>query len=185
MGREVKIFLDLDGVVCNFLHGAASLFERDYDHLLANWPRGVYNTEEVIGVSKSQFFKKIKERGADFWANLPEYPYTREFYDHCVGLAPTYFLTRPTYDPGCLSGKLEWLHKWHGSGFTNYIMTTHKHLCAAPYHILIDDHVENVEKFIEHGGKAILWPTICNQRHDEANNAVEVVKQELDKHIRS
>ena len=176
----MRIFIDMDGVLVDFVRGAVSTFGKEYDDLMTGWVPGVYNIEEIIGISKTQFFKKIDASGEDFWANLPPYPYAREFYEHCAAMAPTYILTAPTLHPTSFAGKICWLHNWFGTGFRDYVFTPKKEMCARDTHILIDDHVPNVEKFKEHGGHAILWPTWFNYRYAEAHKAVDVAKEELE-----
>lgn len=180
----MRIFLDMDGTLVNFVKGAARLFDQDYETLLGRWTPGIYDMESVLGLTKGQFFAALDKAGEDFWANLLPYPYARDFYDHCVDIAPTYILSSPTYDASSLSGKIRWLHNMFGREFRNYILTSKKEMCARDCHILIDDHIINVERFREHGGKAILWPTPFNSRHEEAHVALDVVMAELEETCR-
>lgn len=175
----MRIFLDLDGVLVDFIRGAAELFKKDYDQLISRWPPGMYDMEVVLGISKTKFFSTIENVGEDFWATLPPFPYAKSFYEHCEGIAPVCILTRPTYAPSCLSGKVRWMRRHFGN--IDYIIGKRKELCARDTHVLIDDHTVNVSKFQEHGGRAILWPAINNPRHAESDRAVEIVKEELDR----
>jgi 5'(3')-deoxyribonucleotidase len=176
----MRIFLDLDGVMVDFVKGAAELFKQDHASLLARWPAGVYDMESVLNISKEEFFDTLASGGEDFWANLPSYPYAGELYDHCASLASTYILTAPTYDPRSLSGKMKWIHKMFGKDFRQYILTAKKEMCARNEHVLIDDHAVNVSRFKDHGGRAIMWPTPWNPRWREAKDNMSIVKKELD-----
>lgn len=176
----MKIFLDLDGVLVDFIQGAASLFGTDSDSLLRKWPPGVYEMEEALGISRTKFFATLEAAGEEFWVNLPPFPYARDFYDHCTNIAPTYILTAPTRDPKSLSGKMRWLQNWFGQGFRDYVITDKKEMCARDTHVLIDDRVSNVDKFREHGGQAIMWPARQNPRWAEAWRALELVTEELE-----
>lgn len=174
------IFLDLDGVLVDFVRGASEVFNQDYDKIIEKWEPGCYDMEKMLGISKEKFFNTIEEKGEDFWAKLPPFPYSKDFYDHCTTLGKTVICTSPTYDCKSTSGKMRWLHKNYGRNFRNYILTPRKELCARSSHVLIDDHVPNVEKFRDNGGQAILFPAIHNSRHALAKNCVKVVKEELE-----
>jgi 5'(3')-deoxyribonucleotidase len=174
------IFDDMDGVLCNFIKGAANLFGIEYDELMKKWKPGCYDMESILGISREDFFNRITSAGEDYWANIPEFPHTRELYDYCCKMATTRILSAPTYDPRSLSGKLKWLQARFGYNFRDYIFTARKEDCAANDRVLIDDHELNIRRFKECGGHGILWPAIYNKRHQEAENAFEIVKKELD-----
>jgi len=175
----MRIFLDLDGVLINFVKSAADIFDLDYDELLSVWPSGEYDMAKVLGISEDAFFQVINAAGEGFWANLTLYPYAMDFYHYCKDLAPTYILTRPTTHSSSLSGKLQWMQKHFGSNFTDYAITHKKELCAGPNTILIDDHTVNCTKFVDAGGSAIIWPAHNNIRFDQADECVELAKKEL------
>lgn len=180
----MKIFCDVDGVLSNFVLGASRLFNQDYEELLKRWPRGHYDMEDVLGISRDAFFDTISATGEHFWTTLPAYDHAREFYDFCTNLGPTYILSAPTRDPGSLAGKVRWLQNMFGPKFRNYVITMNKELCARETHVLIDDHEVNVKKFRSHDGHAVLWPTLHNSRHAESHVALEVAKAELEEACR-
>jgi 5'(3')-deoxyribonucleotidase len=175
----MQILIDLDGVVTDFVKGAAKLFQLEHDELLKQWIPGCYEMEKTLGISTSKFFGKIEEAGEDFWANLEPFEYGIELFEFCQKLAPTCFLSSPTLHPSCLSGKLKWMKKHFGSNFREYVLTPRKEKCARHDSLLVDDYVNNVDKFRQHGGNAILWPMITNPRHQEAHNCFEIGKQEI------
>lgn len=178
-GLNINIFLDLDGVLADFIKGMANLFEKDYKYLTDNWKFASSKCEEVLGISREEFYDKIEEAGEAYWENLELFPHTMSLYNICKDIAPTYFLTKPIFHPSCVSGKLKWIYKHFGHGSQNYIFAIDKFLCARPGHILIDDLEKNVDKFREHGGSAILFPTITNIRYKERHNAFNIVIEEL------
>ena len=72
-------------------------------------------------------------------------------------------MTTPVEDPESLAGKLEWIHKYFPEWMhRQYLMGPQKHLLAGPGSLLIDDSEENVEKFRQHDGQAILVPRPWN-----------------------
>lgn len=171
----------MDGVLVDFVRGAARLFDADYDDLVRRWPGGVYDMEKVLGVSKAKFFSAIDRAGEDFWAGLPAYPYAAELYNHCAAMAPTYILSSPTLDPSSLAGKVRWLQDRFGRDFRDYILTSKKEMCASETHVLIDDHASNVAKFRKRGGHGILFPALGNSRHAEVDRRLEAAKADLER----
>jgi len=163
LAKKVKtIFLDMDGVLANFVMGACKLFERDYDQTIREWPKGEYGIEKVFGVSRSEFWKKVDSRGTHFWSSLPEYPEAGDLTVASLKFGDTYVATTPSLSSDSMAGKLAWMDRIgkqlrsKGEAFRNYVLTPHKHLLAGPESLLIDDSVENVNLFVERGGEAIL-----------------------------
>lgn len=174
-----KILLDIDGVLNNFIRGACKIFNRDYDSLISSWPLGIWNMEVALNIPASEFYSTIDHAGIDFWANLPEFSHTRSMIKFCQDLAPTYLVTTPTLDPSCHHGKMIWIQNVFGRNFKDYVLTPRKELCAAPYHVLVDDNEENIKKFIINGGIGLLYPTVGNCRYEERFNPFEIIKRDL------
>jgi hypothetical protein len=174
------IFLDLDGVATNFLSGACKLFKVDEKELMERWGVGQYDmVKSAMGIPPEEFYKTIEREGEQFWVDLERYPYADDLYNFCCGLAPTLFLTMPTFDANCIVGKIKWLQNWHGKDFRDYVLTPRKEAFAKWNSVLVDDRDDNIEKFKEKGGHGIVFPAVCNSRHAEKDNAVEIVKKEL------
>lgn len=175
----VDFYLDLDGVLVNFVLGATKIFQVGYNELISRWEPGSYEMEKALGVSKKKFFNTLEEHGEEFWANLPIFPYALELYEHCESLGDVTILSAPTLDPSSASGKIRWLQRLFGRNFRDYILTGKKEKCANANSILIDDFSFNTEKFIERGGKAILFPTWFNSRHHLSKDPVNVIKEDI------
>lgn len=159
------IYLDLDGVVSNFIKSAAKLYGYEEHHLLEKWSPGVCKLESVLGVTEDYFIESIRKAGKEFWSDMEVYDHAEELYKLCTGYAKTYICTAPLNWPECLAGKMEFLQKWHGDNFNNYIITEHKELLANERCVLIDDLEKNIEKFSDNNGKTILFPNISNKNH--------------------
>ena len=154
------ILLDMDGVIADFVEGAR----------LAHEAAG--NTIDVsqysLGMDEADFWKPINAAGYKFWESLPALPWL----DELVLLITSYvgdewsICTKPSNDPFCAAGKIMWLKKHFGEDFKRYILIKHKQHLAKPGYVLIDDHDDNVNRFREHGGDAILFPQTWNtNRH--------------------
>lgn len=177
--KKAKIYVDMDGVLVNFTLGFAKKFGYNYDELVRNWSPGEWHFEKILKISSGKFYDMLNDGGEEFWSNLPEYEYANDLWDFCNKLAPTYILSAPTQDPGCVKGKVEWLQKKLGKGFSNYILTRHKECCAGPNTYLIDDRDDNVTKFTEAGGVGICFPSYSNKMHGLKDQAFEAVKEKL------
>lgn len=103
------------------------------------------------------------------WAKTPRSPEFDFLLKHSVelvGRENVCLLTSPTKDPECLAGKLEWIHDTMPAWMhRQYLIGPRKHFCARPDSLLIDDSDENVNKFREAGGNAILVPRPWNSLH--------------------
>ena len=93
-----------------------------------------------------------------------------------------YLLTTPMPNIESASGKIMWVR---GNMPTIYLKQTiitqaPKHLLARPDTLLIDDKDENIDGFIEAGGRGLLVPRPWNRAHFCADRTVEVVKKFLE-----
>lgn len=119
------------------------------------------------------------------WATTPKSQEYDTLLKECVGLVGrdnVCILTSPTKCPECLAGKLEWIvantPTWM---HRQYLIGARKHFCARPDALLIDDHEENVNKFREHGGRAILVPRPWNKLWRE--NTLEYLTREIETYV--
>jgi len=153
------ILLDMDGVITDFLSRALAL--HDAEDLLQQWPQGVSDAPEALGLSKDDFWKPIDAVGTEFWETLPTYPWSRELVEQLQEVAPVTILTNPgNQSASCVAGKVQWL-KGQLPGVP-YLMGPEKHLCAKPGAVLIDDRTKNVTSFSAAGGQTILFPQPWN-----------------------
>jgi len=136
-----------------------------------------------VGYDIIAAYEKLKKPGAPvydvpgFWNQVQREdwagaPISKEFKlifrvaQEIVKPEDIFILTTPTKDPNSLAGKLEWIHA-HFPAFMHrqYLVGPRKHFCARPDTLLIDDSDDQVNKFREHGGHAILVPRPWNSAH--------------------
>jgi 5'(3')-deoxyribonucleotidase len=153
------IFLDMDGVCVDWHKAAIAAVGRDYEKTMAEWPKGGDDAAEVFGMDAVSFYAALETRGAKHWIEMEEYPGFREFYESLTRLGDVMFLSTPTQDPQCLSGKVKWLQDRFGEDYTEFVFTPKKELLAGPRTILIDDSEEKIQKF---GPNGILFPQRWN-----------------------
>lgn len=147
------IFLDLDGVLANFVKAAriahgipwGEEFEWDFWH---SW-----------GLTDSEFWSKCS--GIKFWSDIDPFDHTRLLYETCNKRANTFILTAPTKTAHaeCCAGKSIWCQRVLKCHPQHVLPIYDKWLVSGEGRLLIDDKQENCESWERHGGKALLWRT--------------------------
>lgn len=176
------IFVDMDGVLCDFIGPAVREFNRP--DLAHKWPVGEWDLVRVLGVTVEHLWAQLDR--ISFWTRLPKLPWCDALLAACSARAEWFVLTDTRSSPVCAYAKHEWLHAHiaHVIGdrqFTRCHQTAHKQHLAGPRRLLIDDSDRNVEQFIAAGGQAILMPQRWNSRHHLAGKeAFQQVLLDLD-----
>ncbi len=154
------IYLDMDGVCCNFGGAAMKACGRSYDTAIETW-----DFFKEWGWSIERFWQAIDAQGEDLWANLEPFPWFIPLLKHCedlVGSESIWYCSTPSQAPWSASGKLKWLRRIHGKDFRRWILIPDKTHLAAPDRLLIDDSGKNCDAFRKAGGHAILFPQPWN-----------------------
>ena len=174
MENKIITFLDLDGVLANFVDGALKELG-----ITENYTVGPgYNIEEWEGVNLTtrQFWSVVDKTNEKFWLDLEPYPWTFELFDLCKEYSDeVYFLTSPARNPYCSAGKMQWIIKHFPKMRRNTILTPQKHLLAGPNRFLIDDSEHKVDPFTDHGGTGILFPQPWNRLASCGQSKVEYI----------
>lgn len=180
----MKVYLDMDGVLVDYIHPLLTVFNMTKEELLARWRPGVYEVSKALGMDYDKVWSTVKGLDESFWVNMPEYPWTRELWKKCNGLGETRILSAPLNCGASASGKIKWLHAFTGDeNFYGYHLTYYKEDCARWNHLLIDDKEENCDKFIAAGGRAILFPAYWNRLHKHWQNPYEHIETQIDLHV--
>lgn len=182
-----KILLDMDGVLCDWVGGAISLFDKDRAEFIAKREEEPgYSLRTFLDVTDLQLWERIHEKGADFWANLNPYPWAYDLWVRCNSYAPTKICTTPGRWPtGAESheGKIRWLEENLGcpnQGFYDAIPCYDKTFLAAPGVVLIDDRRLVLDPFIAAGGMGIHFPNpFEDERRSEAPHAMSAALNDL------
>ena len=173
------LFLDLDGVLCDFISAALAAHGLEYDP--NSWPPGVWDVTHVVEKGPLAFWNPIDNRGAGFWQSLKPYPWLDELHRYAEQLADrVLFLSAPQMNSSCYAGKYLWMQAQFGRT-KELILTKEKHLLAAPGRLLIDDSDENVERFRAQGGEAILFSQPWNQNHPFAKTPILKLGSDLER----
>lgn len=165
-------FIDMDGVLCDFVGAACQLFGKSED-FAANWPAGEYGMGKVLGCTEPQFWRKIEEH-PEFWEGMKPYPWCGELIELAKrnGYAP-YIATSPSLDPNSAKGKTEWIQKHIGRHFRDYFIGGKKGVLAAPGRVLIDDSDDQIAAFEKAGGYGVLFPRRWNANHQLSHDPMD------------
>lgn len=177
-----KVFLDLDGVVADFVSAVLDLHSLTPEEVLPNM-KGSYSIDKILNVSPTRFWKIIEE-APYFWEALEK----TEEADQIFALllkkfepSQIYFLSAPSLSSDSHWGKAEWVRKHYPEYLNRLILTGHKHLLASRDAVLIDDSDKKVEAFRKAGGKAILFPRPWNSYYEFANLPLSLFSKEVNR----
>lgn len=160
------MYLDYDGILCDFNRGAALLHERDPNVEPKTW--SYYESE--WGMDANHFFKKMT---ADFWRDLPIFPYAKDLYKYLKGIiesagAKLKVLTAPveTRYFSCVEGKMKHFSRHFGDPRLEMIVHCDKSSFYKPKAMLIDDSPANLKSW---SGEKFEWPRTYNSAGRPAN----------------
>lgn len=184
-----KIFVDLDGVLANFVQGAIKLFNLQDVMLpedICSWDIA---NEVILGdylkgslgkmEKQARFWNKIN-RTKNFWLNLKPFTWNYDLTNFIKKLDPKFKLCTSHIDnPNCLSEKAMWVKLYLNMSAGSIIFCTDKSLLAKSNHILLDDSDENISSFISSGGQGILFPQTWNRNCSLVSNRIDWVKNAL------
>jgi 5'(3')-deoxyribonucleotidase len=183
------IYLDMDGVLCDFFTPVLRLFE--VNRLPAQRPL-VYDIVPWINQVREEnmFYTPLSDKEIydtiqnhpDFWHKLPQYSHTQELIGMCLSYGEVYVNSWPQPYASCYEEKFRWLRDNTTISPSKFILMKDKHLLAKPNTILIDDCPSNIEKFINCSGKTITFPQPWNCNHD-VTDKMDYVFNELQQHL--
>lgn len=171
------VFLDMDGVLCDFVGGVAALFNKPSPQ--AGDP--AQPLHEYIGVPKGLMWNRIAESGAKLWENLEPLPWANDLVALARSAGEVMIATSPSLQAASLSGKLTWLQRRFGVKFRDFVISPQKYLLARPQHVLIDDTEHHVSAFREAGGQAVHFPSVQNGLLQSAADPLQGAKALLAK----
>lgn len=180
MKSNKVIYLDMDGVLADFIEGFINIHGRDDlmdKYKNGNWPQ-TWNFDNEFGPLDT-WWDKIDEIGEIYWEYLNAYQWSNRLVMELeASEIPWYVCTTPRLTPNCLSGKLKWLQ--HHLGNVDVIFAKDKWRLAHSNSLLIDDNDINCKKFFKAGGQTCLFPQPWNAKREEAQYRMDVFLQALE-----
>ena len=167
----MKCLLDMDGVLVDFVAGAAK--HHGFDPVVVDR----WDFVEKVGLTTAQFWNPLN---ADFWAGLPWTPDGREILaavEDAFGKENVCLLSSPCDTAGCMDGKLTWIRE-HLPGYRRrFLFGPAKEFAANGNRVLVDDSDGNAEAFRNAGGPVLLVPRPWNRLAGQ--DALEEVRRWL------
>jgi 5'(3')-deoxyribonucleotidase len=165
---SIKVFLDMDGVIADFVSAAVRVHGKPDPYLLPS-SLGIFDMEKLWGITIEEFWAPINDAGASFWSTLEPmkdaFDIAQTAIDFAGGPENVCVLTSPSNDPGCIPGKRAWMEMHFPELKKNMLFGSAKHFLAGPNRILVDDRDKNLEDFAAHGGRSVCVPRLWNRLH--------------------
>ena len=126
---EIRIILDMDNVLVDFVGGVCKLLEITKQDLERHWVPGewdiVPSLSKAIGMldtfKEKQFWEAIDDAGEQFWIGLEEMPWMCDLDQLVTHLTDDWHIvSSPSYFLCSYSGKVKWLKNWYGNGFDRF-----------------------------------------------------------------
>jgi hypothetical protein len=176
----MKTFVDMDGVLSDFVGGSAKLFGTTEARLTLTWTPGDFEMCHALSLeSDDELWRRI-DLVPGWWENLDPLPWAKELLDLVrSGPGEVFICSTPSAGRHSPCGKVEWMRRHIDPYFTDYILTSHKYLLAAPDRVLIDDSTANCDRFSRAGGVSVLFSMIGNRNHKHMNYPMGFVREKL------
>ena len=183
----MRILVDLDEVLVDFIGGACRAWGVEPSLVRKHWPIGEWDIVPPLAValnrpepmSQSEFWEQLEGK-EEFWTGLRAHSWLGELLALVSMTTDDWFIvSSPSLCPSSHSGKVRWLKDFFGRKFTRFILTNHKEILAGSQVILIDDSDRNIEKFVDNGGRGIIFPAHHNTKYAFANDPLHYVKEQL------
>ena len=181
------IFLDMDGVLVNFLGGLHKSLRVPYSYENYSYEKGKWNMLTDIkgfdGIPAT--FEQCNDCcTTSFWQHLEwmhdGHDILRAIFNR-FDANQIYLLTTPMPNLESASGKMMWINDNLPVYLKRTIITqASKSFLARPDALLIDDKNENIEEFVAAGGQGLLVPRHWNRGYKQADNAANVVRESLE-----
>ncbi len=156
-------YLDMDGVITDFVGTLLKMFDKTEDDLAL----GHFDLGKLIGESNNAIWRAIRAKGENFWTEIEPYPWNAKLIELLEKVSDEIVIcTEPDqFVPPSWSGKRWWLNQ-HLPGYEVIMMKSKKRL-ARPGTLIIDDKETTVNAFTytAFGGHGILFPQPWNITH--------------------
>jgi len=146
----MKVYVDLDQVLVNFLAGARKALGKEFN-------------DPSLGTDPEKF-RHLSDTCINFWLNLEWMPGAESLWNQLRQYNPFILSATPPADiyPSCPAEKIQWCIDNLGITKDRVFIVSRKEKreFSNPDSLLIDDHPTNVREWRENGGTAILHHTV-------------------------
>lgn len=168
----MRILVDMDGTVCDFVKVVLNKYNERYNDNLTHEDITAYGMHEVVKEECGRNIYKIYHEKGTF-VNCPLLPGAKESIEGFLNAGhQVIFVTKPVdFSLHCLPEKQIWVDKhFPRIGRDNIVFTSSKHLVRGD--ILIDDHGYNLYTF---DGAKVLIDQPWNQDVNDARYGIDRV----------
>lgn len=167
-------FLDMDGVLCDFVRGSFAFHGKYLEYEEVSW-----DYHEKLGLTPEEFWLPFDE---GFWAGLSKFSHLPDLLgmvENCFGIDNVFICTMPRLTGGCAVGKVKWVEREIPRHQQRLILTDRKDIFSGPNRILIDDSDNNCRQWNQCGGKSILFPQPWNALAHLRFDPISYIQEEL------
>jgi 5'(3')-deoxyribonucleotidase len=149
----------MDGVIADFTTAYLKLVNSNKKCSdITDWNLYLFTKQ-----TEMQFWNTLDLAGEDFWTNIPIYDYSIDFVKKLRSTDDVTILTSVSeHAKLAATGKIKWLNKYI-SPMIPICIDPDKWKYASKNTTLIDDKADNIEKFIQNGGKGLLFKQPWNE----------------------
>ena len=186
MYLKCMIFLDLDGVCCDYVIQVLNYHlktEREYLKLLQDNPDDhPYKVlEDLIGVKdQNAYWDEVERYGVKYWSEMPVFDWFDHLYDELKKVSEVKFLTSAPMMTTAHHGKAEWVKQNAGKDALYDLIicpSPMKKFLAQPGRVLIDDTKSNIIGWRENNGHAFHFPSLqFFHRHPEDLDIIQAIE---------
>jgi 5'(3')-deoxyribonucleotidase len=158
----MKLFLDIDGVLSDFVWAICTAHNRPRPYI-DDQNLGVYDLEKIWGMSQEEFWGPTNNKF--FWRDMPLMHDALAILTMCesyISAQNICLLSSPTIHSASLAGKQEWIFHHFPQYAKKYLLGSGKYFCANEQTVLVDDRDVNLSMFRLHGGKGVIVPRPWN-----------------------
>jgi hypothetical protein len=172
-----RIFLDLDGVVRDWVRAVAERFHvpelHTHPDMIISWDFVESYVCGKNGLTPKQFWEMQDET---FWLTMHKTKEANQIIDLLLSTGiPVCLLTSPTLN------NAGWSQKWMRENMPSFFYQKHyligpaKHFAATPDSLLVDDAEKNINMWVAWGGIGLLFPRPWNSGR-QINDPMEYFK---------
>ena len=154
--QDYKVYVDLDGVLADFIHGLNNLLNKDYSE-------EKYNSNPKYRKEMWDAVNEYSRKGGKLWAELKLMSDAKELWDYVEKYNPE-ILSSCGGDDGARKQKPIWVEQHFGKNIKVNIVDKSilKYKHATPDSILIDDSKKSIDPWVAAGGIGILHTSTKN-----------------------
>ena len=158
MNLTKTCFLDMDGVLADFVGGVCKAHDRKTPY---EDPKsfGIFDMEKLWGIDAEAFWGPLEYEGFWYWLDkTPEADEIVELVCGQFGSRNIAILTSPSEYAHCIPEKKEWMKKHYPELAKQMFFGSAKRFMGGPGKVLVDDRDFNIKEFENAVGQGI---TVC------------------------